>query len=111
MESMTIKTRPEMLQAIIESLGVDSQINKTTEELGELIVAIAKMRAFPNEPERTQAVISEIADCRIMLDQMAMIFGADDVELTEIEKLERMADRLGFGVHPLFPHTHEGRNE
>ena len=108
---MTIKTRPEMLQAILDAHSTDEQINKTVEELGELIVAIAKMRAFPKDESRTAAVVEEIADCRIMLDQLAIIFGTDSVELAENLKLERMADRLGFGLHPLFPHVHEGRNE
>lgn len=108
---MTIKTRPEMIQAIIDAQGIDPQINKLVEELGELIVAVAKMRAFPSESARVESVIEEIADCRIMLDQMAVIFGTDKVELAENLKLERMADRLGFGLHPLFPYVHEGRDE
>jgi NTP pyrophosphatase (non-canonical NTP hydrolase) len=114
--SMTIKTRPEMIQAIIDAHSTDEQTNKTVEELGELIVAIAKMRAAPtwifsDEDSRIAAVVEEIADCRIMLDQMAVIFGTDKVELAENLKLERMADRLGFALHPLFPYVHEGRDE
>ena len=55
-------------KAAIEFYGADHQLNKTTEELAELIQAINKWRESP-ENERFN-LIQEIADVEIMLLQL-----------------------------------------
>ncbi len=80
----------EILQAAIDRWGVDHQVRLATEECGELIVSLChSMRNRPNN------VPEEIADVKIMLRQMEVIFSCkEEVELISKEKICRLQSRL-----------------
>lgn len=75
----------------IEKWGVDGQCHKAVEELGELITALMR---FYNGRGTTHDVVTEIADCYIMLDQLSHIFGERDVDKELIAKEARLMERL-----------------
>lgn len=81
----------DILTKAIETFGVEPQIDMAIEECSELINALCKWRRKRvDDPE----VITEIADVRIMMTQMAMIFGWEEVEAEEQRKLERLGRRI-----------------
>ena len=76
------------LHKAIAYFGEDQQVTKAVEEMAELIKALVDPRI--KEP----AIISEIADCLIMLWQLAIIFGESEV-INKIEyKLGRLAQKI-----------------
>ena len=76
--------RLEILTAAIERFGPAGQIDKAVEELSELIRALARMDDWTN-------IAEEMADVRIMLDQLELIFrNHDDVRAWEMKKLTRL---------------------
>ena len=59
----------ERLKKIIEHYGEEAQVKKAAEEFAELIRAL--MRGDRDN------IAEEMADCRIMLDQLEIIYKAD----------------------------------
>lgn len=84
-------TGREVLECAIWAYGEHAQTRQAVEELGELIVAIAKYRRGSVDKD---AVIDEIADVRIMAMQLSLIFGEEAVEDRIIYKLNRLNERL-----------------
>ena len=83
--AMTQEREAAILEGAISHFGSDAQIVKAIEELGELIVELARHR---NGQVNMDAVREELADAFVMLNQMELIFG--DVTEIEIAKLERL---------------------
>jgi NTP pyrophosphatase (non-canonical NTP hydrolase) len=82
------RVRERILRATIEHYGGSGQQLKAIEELSELIRALARA----NDPEN---IAEEMADVRIMLDQLEIIFGNhDEVKRWEFRKLQRLNRRL-----------------
>ena len=80
--------RQEILTAAIKHYGVGTQWSKAIEELSELIRALARADDSAN-------IAEEMADVRIMLDQLEIIFhNHDQVRKYEMEKLKRLSDRI-----------------
>ena len=80
--------RTKILKAAIRHYGSGMQRFKAIEELSELIRALARCDDRDNISE-------EMADVRIMLDQLELIFGNHlDVRRHEIRKLERLDARI-----------------
>lgn len=75
----------------IEKWGEKHQRYKAVEELGELITALMR---YANGRGTVHDVITEIADCYIMLDQLKYIFGERDVDKELIAKENRLMERL-----------------
>ena len=83
----------KILHAAVEHFGADHQLNKLTEEIGELLVAVAHWRIGKDSANH---VAEEIADTLIMLKQAAMIVGVEaDVELWHMDKLCALEKRVG----------------
>ena len=77
-----------ILAAAIEHYGSDLQQLKAIEELSELIRALARADDADN-------IAEEMADVRIMLDQLEIIFGNHlEVRRHEIRKLKRLDARV-----------------
>ena len=77
-----------ILAAAIEHYGSDLQQLKAIEELSELIRALARA----DDPDN---IAEEMADVRIMLDQLEIMLGNhDEVREWEYEKLMRLSERL-----------------
>lgn len=77
---------------IFEYYGEKNQLNKATEEAGELIQAIAKYRNEPSE-ENLNHLAEECADVLIMIQQLKEITG-DKVDEFIQQKLNRQLKRI-----------------
>ena len=87
--------RKQILKAAIKHYGIWPQRDKAIEELSELIRALARCDDREN-------IAEEMADVRIMLDQLEIIFdNREGVRIWELRKLRRLdklvhaADRVG----------------
>ena len=76
----------------IKQWGEDLQIALAQEECAELIVAIAHKRR--GRESSTENLIEEIADVKIMVRQLELMFGAEAVEKVVQAKMARLARRL-----------------
>jgi len=80
--------REKILKAAIRKYGRGAQRDKAIEELSELIRALARCDDAEN-------VAEEMADVRIMLDQLEIIFGnGSKVAAWEVTKLRRLDQRV-----------------
>lgn len=80
----------EILQTAIDLYGRQAQMDVAVEECAELINAIQKHR---RGRVGDREVIDEIADVRIMTEQLALIFGEEEVEARRQFKLARLRKR------------------
>ena len=87
--------RKDILTKTVRHFGHGKQRDKAIEELSELIRALARA----DDPDN---IAEEMADVRIMLDQLEIIFGnREGVRIWELRKLRRLdklvhaADRVG----------------
>ncbi len=82
----------DIYQGAITTWGDDAQIDMAIEEMSELTTALLHARR-----NREANIAEEIADVRIMIAQLEIIFkNSDDVEKYKQEKIDRLARRL-FG--------------
>jgi NTP pyrophosphatase (non-canonical NTP hydrolase) len=79
----------EILKQAIETYGAESQLNVAIEEFSELIKEICKHKRYM---DNTEAIIEEMADCYIMLEQMRIIFGLGSTVI--VDAMEKKIDRL-----------------
>jgi uncharacterized protein with GYD domain len=95
-----------LLQAI-EFFGADMQVEKTKEELAELLVALQKYTqaerntsgSDPYElPRRKQELRGELADAWIMLSQLLLIFGNYEMSAIIEEKICSLDLRIKEGA-------------
>ena len=83
----------ELLKCAIERYGAEKQTIKAVEEMGELLKELSKNSW--GEANRAH-IAEEIADVRIMLDQMEIIHECAFLARGyEKAKLKRLAGRLG----------------
>ena len=78
-------------QEALLAFGNEAQIDMLSEEVGELLSAINKYRRGRCAKKD---VVTEIADVEIMLKQMELIFGWDEVIEERQYKLNRLKERL-----------------
>ena len=78
---------PVIREALLH-FGYGHQTFKAIEELSELQRALAKEAM--HEPRAVDNIVEEIADCLIMLEQLAVIHGQDRVSTWHRYKLERL---------------------
>lgn len=79
---------------IINTYGVKPQEDIAIEELSELQKAILKHRRY-GDKETEQAIIDEIADVQIMLEQLKIIYSCHkDVEERVEYKIDRQIKRI-----------------
>jgi NTP pyrophosphatase (non-canonical NTP hydrolase) len=96
-----------LYRAAIDKWGLHEQVYQALEECGELIAAIGHWRRnvvgmWSEDPAVKQAVIHEIADVGIMMEQLAQIFGPDDVAEAREQALSRLAERIDGSSLPSF---------
>lgn len=75
----------------IETWGLPAQIDMAVEECGEVIVALQHLQ---RERADRREVIEELADIRIMFEQLRWYFGQDYVDPVVSDKMERLRERL-----------------
>ena len=79
---------------IIDTYGTKHQEDIAIEELSELQKAILKHRRY-GDKETEQAIIDEIADVQIMLEQLKIIYSCHkDVEERVEYKIDRQIKRI-----------------
>ena len=81
----------DIYEAAIQKYGAEHQHWKTVEECGELVVAITQSMDGRNNE---QALLSEIADVEIMIEQMRIIYGDKAIDAEKDKKLKRLAGRV-----------------
>lgn len=87
--------RNEILNRAIDTYGMHAQVDMCLEEMSELSKALLKMRRTDGDIAAKLANIrEEIADVQIMIDQMRIIYGPDEVDRAEQAKLARLKERL-----------------
>lgn len=100
---MTNEQRKEIYDRAISYYSRGVQLTKAIEELGELIVEIAKFKGFVPPYNnggflvaKDAPIIGEMADVIIMLEQMQMILGITDEDLNSMiaYKLGRLVGRM-----------------
>lgn len=93
---MTPHERSRLYRAALAKYGKVAQIDMLHEEIGELLSAIGHYR---RGRDTASDVLSEIADVRIMLEQLTEIIGYTEMEVdAEMDrKLKRLAGRVGEG--------------
>lgn len=78
----------EIYRAAVDFFGAETQICQWHEEAGELQAAV-------NQHRRGRVVrrdvCEEIADCQIVLEQLAIIYGKKTVDKIRAEKIARLA--------------------
>ncbi len=72
------------------------QLNQTQEECAELIAAINHFRRG-KKGDRYQDLCAEVADVKIMIDQLCIILDSDVIDKITIEKLCRAKERIENG--------------
>ena len=99
----------KLLERAIDIHGATQQAWKAVEEMGELIQALAKLAGDPGAPapdynQRVDHVAEEIADVRIMLEQVCMIFDIEERagqwRYHKLQRLKERLDRLEGGADP-----------
>lgn len=79
-----------VLKKAIEIHGEEAQLLVAMEECAELIQAISHHLRKRNPTN----IIEEIADVSIMIKQLEIIFGKDDIKAMIDSKIKRLNDRL-----------------
>ncbi len=79
--------------------GEDSQIEQLIEECSELILSLQKLKRHRRfnqgkRLDRINDVLEEIADVKIMIKQIELIFPPSEVNRYESIKLDRLRKRL-----------------
>lgn len=88
---MEVSKRRQIYENALTKWGIENQLWMVTEECGELLNAIGKMR---RERVTREDVITELADVTIMCEQIAQYVGYDDYTKEIDSKLERLKERL-----------------
>lgn len=84
--------RRELLQATVSRFGNTAQLMQAIEELAELITAINHF--MRHKHDALDSLVEEIADVRIMTEQLALIVGEGKVQATEQRKLQKLYELL-----------------
>lgn len=71
--------------------GRDAQLTKAAEEFAELSAEVSRLQ---NEQTTLDRLLEEMADARIMLEQLETDFTDEAVEQTYKEKLAQLDERL-----------------
>jgi len=81
----------ETLRAALRRFGFTEQARMLQEECGELIAAIN--RWFRDRNDAFEAMVEEMADVEILIDQMRLVYGAE-IDEARARKLARLKERL-----------------
>ena len=86
-------TAEEIYKAALEKWGPEAQTNMAVEETAEFLNALAKLKRGRCS---VTDLIDEIADVTIMMEQMALLYGKEEVDIRKSFKINRLKYRLGF---------------
>lgn len=83
----------ETMERALEHYGVNAQMLKCIEEMGELSRALAR-ELNPNEQTDRANTCEEIAHVSILLDQLHMHFGKEYIVRLKLAKLRKLKERM-----------------
>lgn len=91
---MEIK-KEKLIKEAVKTWGIDSQIDLVIEEMAELIQALIKLRRSYDKDDKTKEdayvnVCEEIADVKLMIEQMEDYFSNELIDDFVKEKLVRL---------------------
>lgn len=86
----------EYVHSILIFFGSSSQKLKTIEEMSELTKELSIGLNFIKEPTNVESTREEIADCFIMLFQMRILYGTDNIDEWIYKKIKRTHERIGI---------------
>ena len=95
-----------LLERAIQTYGAPRQIMKAVEELGELSAALGRFEGArdavaPEYNRLLDNLAEEIADVRVMLDQLCLIYDLEGrADQWRMYKLDRLYDRLNVKGGP-----------
>lgn len=99
---MTEETRKK-IQKIADTYGLRPQLRQCVEECSELIKALCKwdrkwgdsLLSDSHECKERDDIITEIADCKMMLEQIEYLMSAEyDVTMEVERKINRQLERI-----------------
>lgn len=88
---MDIFEKNELYRQTISKWGIDAQLWMVVEECSELLNAIAK---YKRGREDKSAIIEELADVSIMIEEMSRYFGRTEFVQIKEAKLQRLLERV-----------------
>lgn len=92
MNRISYEERRTVYEAALQEWGAEAQINKFTEELGEFLVELGRLR---NGAGNRDAFAEELADLTIMLEQLRLIYDVNDEVCDHMDyKIHRLMDRI-----------------
>lgn len=83
--------KKELYSQVIEKWGIDAQLWMVVEECSELSNAIAKYKRGREVPS---AILEELADVSIMVEQIACYFCEEEFNSIKEAKLQRLLRRI-----------------
>lgn len=83
--------KKELYSEVISKWGIDAQLWMVVEECSELLNAIAK---YKRGREKSSAILEELADVSILVEQMAGYFGEAEFIRIKKAKLQRLLSRV-----------------
>ena len=85
-------TQVDVLNRTINKNGTALQTTIVTEELAELIQAISKVRRYGCSGEQRDNLIEEIADVKIVIMELMLMYGIPSEEVThwQTQKIKRL---------------------
>lgn len=86
-----------LAQAALSTFGAERQVRKFSEEMAELQEAVCKTLDGKDKPSH---VAEEIADVRVMMEQLMELFCISEIEVQEImdNKKARLAEKIREGT-------------
>lgn len=94
-----MKTEIEHKEAIAKIANAhteEEQLRQMEEEAVECALAIIKMRRHGHNPITRKNLVTELADCLIMIEQLVWRFGyQDEVAIEMVNKINRELTRTG----------------
>lgn len=88
---METKKLMKLYWEMLETFGAENQKSMLVEECGELLNALAKRRRGRST---IGEVLTKLADVRIVVEQMAYLYGWDAFNAEYERKLARLADKV-----------------
>lgn len=96
MNKITYEERQPVYEAAIAKWGAEAQAWMVIEEMSELAKELCKARRGKNDPV---ALADEVADVTIMLEQVRLMFGLNDLVSERMDaKIKRLCARLDLPV-------------
>lgn len=94
---MDLKEREQVYQRAIDEWGEYSQLDQAIEEMAELIVALNKykrtnMDLSKKKDEVMENLIEEIADTKMCVEQLEMMFGKDKINQMLDKKMQKFLE-------------------